>query len=254
MRTEIRDTHWLRPEDLIEHLREGKEDARDILIKTYWGFIASAVTRMTGRRSDSSDEFSVALQAFNEAIDCYDQEKNPSFINFAELVINRRLIGHFRKQQRYKSEYSFTSLTADDGDSLPEIESPAIPLSEAFEIQEELLQYKRELMEYGITLDTLLFSAPKHADTRALCVQVARKLCQNEALFRSLTLDKRLPIAQLQGCFNLSRKTLEKHRKYIIALFLMLSSELDILKGYIISNELSWKKPANPDMKGEMGQ
>jgi RNA polymerase sigma factor len=241
MRTDVQDSIQLRPEDLIDHLRSGKEDAREILIRTYWDFILAAAARMTGRRSDTSDEFSVALQAFNEAIDCYDRAKNPSFMSFAGLVINRRLIGHFRKNRRYQSEYTFTSLTSDDDES-PEFGSSAIPLSEAYEIQEELLLYQNALREYGITLDTLQHSAPKHADTRALCVRIAQKLYEDETLSGVLMAEKRLPIAQLLGCFSLSRKTIENNRKYIIALFLILNSELEIMKGYISTTAKGGKR------------
>ena len=58
----------LEPEELIGRLRGGETELREYLIKTYWEYIRSIVSRKTGRRADSTDEFSVALQAFNDAI------------------------------------------------------------------------------------------------------------------------------------------------------------------------------------------
>ena len=69
----------LEPEELIGRLRDGETEIREYLIKTYWYYIRSIVSRMTGRKADSTDEFSVALEAFNEAIDDFDAAKNPSF-------------------------------------------------------------------------------------------------------------------------------------------------------------------------------
>jgi RNA polymerase sigma factor len=227
----------LSPEDLIDHLRDGMDDARDILIRTYWDYIMSASARMTGKRSDATDEFSVALHAFNEAIDSYNRGKRTSFLSFAGLVINRRLIGHFRKNKRYQSEYPFSSLAPEDNaEDIAGTIPDRIPLSEKFEIQEEILLFKKELHEYGITFDSLLYSAPKHNDTRQLCQKVALCLFENAVLSKKLTTDKKLPITQILPSFSLSRKTLENNRQYIIALFLILKSDLDILKGYIESS------------------
>ncbi len=45
------------------------------------------------------EELSIALMAFNEAIDGYDTSKG-SFLSFAKLVINRRLIDYLRKKTK----------------------------------------------------------------------------------------------------------------------------------------------------------
>ena len=44
-----------------------------------------------------SDEFSIGLQAFNEALDAYQSDKGASFLYFAKMVINRRVIDYIRK-------------------------------------------------------------------------------------------------------------------------------------------------------------
>jgi RNA polymerase sigma factor len=53
--------------------------------------------------SKSDDEWSIALHAFTEAIRNYSMEKG-SFLNFAELVIRRRIIDLIRSRSRYSSE------------------------------------------------------------------------------------------------------------------------------------------------------
>lgn len=226
----------LEPEVLIDRLRNGENELRETLIKAYWNYIISTVSRMTGRRADSTDEFSVALQAFNEAIDSFDKSKNVSFISFAGIVINRRIIDHFRKNKRYHTEFPLSSLDDENGilNELPD-QRAALSLSDKFEIQEELLSFKKALSDYGITMDSLVRLAPKHTDSRALCASIAKRLSEDSILSEKLDSDKRLPIAGILSDFSLSRKTIEKNRKYIIALYLILKSDMDIIKGYIES-------------------
>jgi RNA polymerase sigma factor len=64
--------------------------------------------------------------------------------------------------------------------------------------------------------------------------QASSVLLDPRRLLRSVYLG-RLPIAGLLPGFSLSRKTLEKNRKYIIALYLIMKSDMEILKGYIES-------------------
>ena len=68
-----------------------------------------------------------------------------------------------------------------------------------------------------------------------MCAAIAKKLHEDERLSARLDQDGRLPIAGLLAGFSLSRKTIEKNRKYIIALYLILKSDMEILKGYIES-------------------
>jgi len=41
-----------------------------------------------------SDEYSIALIAFNEAIESYDLDKKTKFVSFSKQVIKRRLIDY----------------------------------------------------------------------------------------------------------------------------------------------------------------
>lgn len=222
------------PEELILRLRNGESNLRDFLVEYYYNYILSIVTKMIGRPAKSTDEFSIGLQAFNEAIDRFDEKKNVSFLYFAGLVINRRIIDYIRKSTRFHAEYPFTYFEARDNESC--IERYAKEQSQTFtdklEIQEEILQFKKDLLNYGITFEDLVRLAPKHLDTKLLCILVAKKLIESTKLSEKLVMDKKLPMVELLSVCNLNRKTIENHRKYIIALFLVLRSDMEIIKSY----------------------
>src|SRR4029079_10454095 len=86
---------------LLLRARGGDDEARNQLLKDYMPFVAKSASQATGRyiRQGQDDEFSVALTAFNEAIERYDVERGTNFLGFADTVIKRRLIDYFRSKQ-----------------------------------------------------------------------------------------------------------------------------------------------------------
>lgn len=222
------------PEELIRRIRSGENSLREFLIEYYYNYILSIVSKMIGRPAKSSDEFSIGLQAFHEAIDKFDETKNVSFLYFAGLVINRRVIDYIRKTSRFNLEYPFTYFEANDNESC--IERYASEQSEVFtdklEFQDQLLQFKKDLLSYGITFEDLVRLSPKHLDTKLICISVAKMLVNNKELSNKLITQKKLPTAELLAMCGLHRKTLENHRKFIIALFLILCSDMEVLKSY----------------------
>jgi len=55
------------------------------------------------------DELSIALIAFNSAIDSYDARKQVPFLPYAKVVIQNRLKDFFRKSSRLSLEVPFES-------------------------------------------------------------------------------------------------------------------------------------------------
>ena len=222
------------PEDAIRRLRSGETQVREVLIQDNWKYISATVSKMIGKPAESTDEFSIALQAFNEAIDHYDEAKNSNFLPFANLVINRRVIDYIRKASKYNNEYPFTYFDTDDNeDSIEKIalNQPNV-FTEKIEIEEEIMKFRSDLASFGITMEDLVKLSPKHKDTKIMCISIARKLAEDKTLSTKLSSEKRLPITEITNFFIVKRKTLETHRKYIIALFLILNSNMEVIKGY----------------------
>lgn len=234
MQTTMEVDYSIRPEELIVRLRSGETHLRDFLVEYYQKYVLSVVSKMVGHPAGSSDEYSIGLQAFNEAIDSFKAEENVAFLYFARLVINRRVIDYIRKSQRYKAEYPFTYFEVKDDDTYFE-KHYALQLSaftDRLEIQEELLLLKSKLLSYGISFEDIIGHAPKHFDTKLLCLHIAKKLSTTGELSEKLERDKKLPIQELLQSFHIHRKTLEMHRKYIIILYLVFNSDLEIIKSY----------------------
>jgi RNA polymerase sigma factor len=80
-------------------IKEGDKLLREEFLSRYTPFMLKIAANAVGKYIDvkNSDEFSIVLSAFNEAIDSYDLTRNYNFLLFSEHVIKRRLIDYMRK-------------------------------------------------------------------------------------------------------------------------------------------------------------
>jgi RNA polymerase sigma factor len=231
---ERRDVVASRPEVYVDRIQKGQDELRSLLIKQYKPFILAAAKRIVSVAAEGRDEFSVALSAFNEAIDKFDAGRHRSFLTFCDLVINRRLIDYIRKDSR-RREYPFTYFDAKGNESLMErMQMQHADIMEGnAEIKDEIQEFSQNLQKYGITLEDLVRLAPRHTDSKLMCISLARRISSSPELMFRLEETGMLPINDLLREINLSRKTVERNRKFIIALCLVLTSGMETIKGYV---------------------
>ncbi|MBT2690421.1 RNA polymerase sigma factor SigI [Bacillus sp. ISL-47] len=227
-------------EETVELIQQGDTVLHNELIESYKPFIAKTVSSVCKRYiHESDDEFSIGLIAFNEAIQKYSQDKGSSLISFSEVLIKRRVIDYIRKQSKYQN------LSFNGGANLDEDETAGSTIEDELSIEdfrkktdeelrrEEILQFTQILQQFDLSFADLIEQSPKHADARKNAMAVAGILVENDELKTILLEKKRLPIKQLEGYVSLSRKTIERNRKYIIAISLILAGDYVYLKDYI---------------------
>lgn len=224
-------------DESIVDIQSGNSRLRNKLIKEYKPFIAKTVSSVCKRFiNEEDDEFSIGLIAFNEAIEKYAADKGGSFIAFSELLIKRRVIDYIRKEAKNRTVY----MEIDTKEEKAQAHFDARMSIDEFQKQieqehrrEEIMHYQTVLKEFGISFHELAKQSPKHFDARANAIRVAKLLVENESLRKMLFEKKQLPIKQLLGMVNLSRKTLERNRKYIIAIAIVLAGDYVYLREYI---------------------
>jgi RNA polymerase sigma factor len=227
-------------------VQQGKEETREELIKKYLPFILKVTARTCKRYVylEDDDEVSVALSAFNEALDKYDLQQKASFFTFAELVIRNRLIDYFRQAQQGVRDVPWSSLRREgeeDGDITGQIDKLTWQESveqhyeqETAEMRrEEIREYSEKLKEFGIEFKDLVKDSPKHQDARITAYQIARLICEEEGYCSYLQKTKTLPLKDLEKEVQVSRKTLERRRKYIIALVIIMLGKFYFLQDYL---------------------
>jgi RNA polymerase sigma factor len=225
----------------IYQVQQGDESLRNSIIESYQPFIKKVVSKVCNRFIDQTmDEFSVGLVAFNEAINQYQKGQGSKFLTFADMVIRRRIIDFIRKESRQVRHIYLDQTKPTDENAMEEsfIEQKAAIdyYEEECRINERMDQiesYQTLLLEYGITFDVLSKHCPKHADARENAKVSAKKLVEHKELVNYLKKKKQLPIKDLLQFVSCSRKTIERNRKYIIALSLIYIGGFSALKSYI---------------------
>jgi len=216
---------------------------RERLIERFTPFILRVTTRAVGHyvRMGEDDEVSIALMAFNEAIDRFESTRGGNFLALAETVIRRRLVDHYRRE-RQRAEIPLSALAGDDperdapfpGEERAAVASHRAGVEQA-ERREEIVRYREELAGFSIDFQQLLRRAPRHRDARAAAVDVARLIAATPELSAYLRARGVLPLAQLAARASVSRKTIERHRTYILAISIALLGDYPHLQSYLRS-------------------
>ncbi|MBM7581951.1 RNA polymerase sigma factor [Caldicoprobacter guelmensis] len=209
------------------------DGSRNEFIEKNRGFIYKMACSVCKRKLDfdNDDELSIAMIAFNNACDSYD-EKYGNFFSYAAVVIRNALIDYFRK-----SKNSPVAVFSDD-DQLDYIDYRAsmrdyeLKLESEFRRQ-EIKELSEELNAYGIDFELLVSCSPKHKDTRDALLNIALYCVRDTELLDRIRSKKALPIKELMGKLGINRKMLERWRKYIIALVIILAGDYPYIKSYL---------------------
>ena len=196
--------------------------------------------------TDSDDEWSIALMAFSEAVQSYEEGKG-SFRGLAAMVIRRRVVDYLRTEGRHADELSVTPAAFEDG--LDEDEAGGVNLQvqqrmaeeaddapgedTASLAREEIAEMQGILQLYGFSFFDLADASPKTEKTKKSCAQAVRTLIATAILMAQMRLKRLLPIKELSEACGVIRKILERHRKYIIAAAEILDGDFPILAGYM---------------------
>lgn len=225
-------------EDYVFQVQDGNEHIRTDLIESYKPFVSKTVSSVCKRYIDDAndDEYSIGLIAFNEAINHYTNDKGSSFLSFATLVIKRRVIDYIRKEKKYID--ILTSAYEDDEKARNMLESAAATEQfqldiEAEQRMEEIIHFSERLSEFGVSFTDLTAVSPKHEDTRNMAISIARALYTDFELRTKLFKTKKLSVKELLKKVSVSKKTIERNRKYIIAIVIILSEDYRFLKEYL---------------------
>ncbi len=208
-------------EEYLAAAKEGDRAAREKLLETNRLFIYKVACRFCRKQLEwgRDDELSVALIAFNEAIDKYAEEKKVPFPVFARMVIKHRLIDYFRKEKK-STEVSFE----DDTWLIEEKRLAQESLAEEtiiLERRDEIKDYEALLKKHGLDLKELARSTPKHKPTCRQFIGVASRLAEDAKMFAYFIETSKLPLKELELASGIPRKTLERHRRYIAAISLI---------------------------------
>jgi len=229
--------------DIIKKIQKGDLQLKEEFIKDNLTYILRSVSNALGTVVDdkNSEEFSVGLSAFNEAIDRYDPLKNDNFFQYSFMVIKSRLIDYIRSNSKHNKVLPFSYIEESVHFEGKFLTSDTSRQFENIEVRQELETFERNLQQFGISLKDLVLSSPKHKDSRLLLIKIAKIIAGNNDMYKKLIVKGYVPLKDLLNYIKVNRKTIQRNRKFIIAVTLILRSNLYDLKEYILGFEKEGK-------------
>lgn len=225
---------------IIKEVYAAKEDSQtaDDLIRAYIPFIRSEATKFMARLcTDQDDEYSIAMMAFYEAIMGYEKGRG-TFLSYAAMLIRSRLIDYSRKEARHQGHLSLYEETGTEDDrTLMDTLADGDDLFEESATREATRQEIEELaavmVQFGVSFSDVADNSPKQERTLDTCAAAIRYAAETPLLLEELLRTKKLPMAQLVSGSGAERKTLERHRKYILAMLLIQTNGYEIIRGHL---------------------
>lgn len=221
--------------DLIKY----NDEEINRLVEEYKPFIAACVEKATGRymRYGEDDELSIAMIAFVEAIKSHDSSKG-SFLSFASAVIRRRLIDYYRKEKRHTNVVSLNEYYNDEEDDERDLSmEQSVDNFMQKEVSEyrklELEQLKNELGKWDISFSQLVKDSPKHEKTRKLSRDIAVFMMDRPLLLQLMKDKKYLPVAEIEKGMKIPRKKVERLRKYLIAIMIIMTGDYQYIRDFV---------------------
>jgi RNA polymerase sigma factor len=229
-------------QDLVGRVQAARTDpeAADALIRQYMGFIRAETAKFIKRApiDGQDEELSIAMLAFYEAILGYEQNRG-AFLSYASRGIRNRMIDHYRKEKKHAKVISLHAPLQDEDDDISKLDRLEDPKNEIeashrrAAAREEIEEFERKLGEFGITFSEVADNCPRQERTLASCQRVLAAAKLHPEIFDILLESKKLPISSLAEKSGTDKKTLERHRKYLIAVLLAFTNGYEIIRGHL---------------------
>lgn len=228
-------------ENILEKVLEAQKspEKADEFIRQYMPFIRSETAKFIKRipMEGLDDELSIAMFAFYESLVAYDSKKG-AFLKLAAFAIKNRLIDYYRKEKRHSGIISLDEPSGDEEERtlLDKIDSGKDNVNEralSLAAKEEIETFSKELSDFDLSLSDVADCCPKQKKTLDACIKVLEYAKANPELIERLLKERRLPVAQLCEGTGIERKTVERHRKYIVAIMLAYTNGFEIIRGHL---------------------
>lgn len=225
-------------ENLARDVLRAKDSIKEAenLIKKYKNFILAEASKASGKSvTESHDEFSIGMLAFHEAIGAYEEARG-KFIAFAGTVIKNRIIDFYRAEKRHRGHASIHH-EDEDGLSLEESIKDQNDHHESLinieASKAEILELKGVLEGFGLSLDDIKDNSPKQERTHKSLARAIAYAASDESILKRVEETGRVPMTEISRATGVSKKTLERHRRYLLAMVLIYTNGYYIIRDHV---------------------
>jgi RNA polymerase sigma factor len=225
------------PEKLTEKIELAKSDKTVLnhIIIDYLPFIKKCLGGAFFKAEARRDYLTEAMLAFIQSVQTYRPEDG-AFIPYAQTVIRNRLINAANKEINLKK--SLFAVSTNNEEKKPAWEAETAQrqydfLEEQKNLQMEIIEINNEFSQWGFDLEVLEKKGPKQERSRRVCHGIARKALENPELVTEMIQTRKLPIQWLAVLSGVSEKTLEKYRRYIAAVIIIMRGDYPYIHSFL---------------------
>lgn len=217
-------------------LAQDSPEELERLLADYLPFIRKQIGKMENLAIEFDERLSIALLLFVNCVKQYTEGRG-AFLSFYQTALRNRLIDESRRQKRHSGRIIPLFQPGSEGreqvmDAQASIDHYRRE-DERRELALEIDGFNTQLAEYDISFSQLARISPKQERSREQCLKLAQAVAQSDEFLTVLTCQHRLPQAQLAKMFGISPKTIEKHRKYIVVLSLLLIGDYPGIRAFL---------------------
>ena len=223
--------------DLLNKIEWAKKDqqALNTLLKEQRGIVVRVVDQYpTSNRRD--EHMQIGMIAMQEAIMKYDASRG-RFSSFASQVVRSRLIDYERKVYRQTHHESLDFVAGEEQElSYSEIQHAMKQYQRDQErelIQLEISAYGQELEAWGLSFSELVKVSPKQDRLRERYFRVIYYVLNTQDVLEWTNTHQKLPIQALIEGVGEKKRNLERGRKYILSMVVLMQGEYPRLKSRI---------------------
>ena len=226
--------------DIVHQVLHARQDsyAADRLIARCLPFIRAETAKfLTRPPTDSDDELSIAMIAFHEAVCGYEKSRG-AFFPHAATAIRSRLIDYARRERRHRGSVSLDAPGGeDDGGTL--LDTLADPSDHSADLitreatASEIQELAGQMQGFGVSLADVADNCPRQKRTLEACRAAMNYAKSRPDLLEQVVRTGKLPLSELAQGSGVERKTLERHRKYLLALLLICTNGYEIIRGHL---------------------
>ena len=100
--------------------------------------------------------------------------------------------------------------------------------------QQEIAHLTAQMEEFGVSLTDVADNAPQQQRTLAACQRAVCYARSHPEVLEEFLRTRRVPLAKLAEGTGTERKTLERHRRYLVAVLLVCTNGYEIMRGHIM--------------------
>ncbi|MGE5391326.1 MAG: sigma factor [Deltaproteobacteria bacterium] len=210
--------------------RAGNQALIEDLVRQLVPFGLRVASKTTGRFiCDSDEEAAIVHTALLEAIEKYEIDKG-TFTVYLGRVIHHRIIDYKRREK--SGRFAFIADLGERIGITPVTDNSFQEILEDIDRKQQVMALVQTMNEYNISLSDLVKSNPRQFAAREKAKEAGCYIASNSELREYFIKNKSLPIKSLEEKLRYNRKFLERNRKFIVAITLILIGDYPMLREY----------------------